>query len=159
MTRGAPGRRGLLPTLARFGGSSLLATSVDYTVFAAVMHAHGRLLPAFVIGRITALAVNFAVNRRAVFKSDAPVTWQLLRFLAAAGLVMTLHWSSARLILHYWEMHPVPARMVGESLIFLCSFALQRRFVFGVSGSRCKECRREAAGSRPATEEGVPTCM
>lgn len=120
----------LLLTLVRFGGSSLLAAGVDYLVFTVAMILTEHLLASFVISRVMALTVNYAVNRRVVFRSEAPVRRQLLRFLGVAAVVMTLHWLSARTILHYWPIHPVLARIMGESVIFLFSFTIQRLFVF-----------------------------
>ena len=114
----------------RFSLSSLLAAGVDYGIFAVTMTISGRLLLSFVAGRTAALAVNFTVNRNAVFHSHGNTGLQLSKYLGVALMVFGLHYVSARTLLTFTPLHPLVARALGESVLFLFSFGAQNAFVF-----------------------------
>lgn len=116
----------------RFSLSSLLATGVDYCIFAVVMAISGHLLLSFVAGRIAALAVNFTVNRSAVFHSRGNTGLKFTKYLGVALMVFGMHYVSARTLLTFTPLHPLVARVLGESVIFLFSYGAQKLFVFRI---------------------------
>ncbi|MBI3985476.1 MAG: GtrA family protein [Lentisphaerae bacterium] len=114
----------------RFSLSSLLATAVDYGIFAAALAISDHLLLGFVAGRTAALSVNFTVNRGAVFHSRGHTALKLAKYLGIALMVFGLHYGSARTLLTHTSLPPLAARMLGESVIFLFSYGAQKTFVF-----------------------------
>ena len=114
----------------RFSLSSLLAAGVDYAIFAAAMAISDHLLLSFVVGRTAALAVNFTVNRSAVFHSRGNTGLKLSKYLGVAFMVFGMHYVSARALLTFTPLHPLVARALGESVIFLFSYGAQKLFVF-----------------------------
>ena len=114
----------------RFSLSSLLATGVDYGIFAVVLAISDHLLFSFVAGRTAALAINFTINRNAVFHSRGNTGLKLAKYLGVALLVFGMHYGSARALLTLTPLFPLVARALGESVIFLFSYGTQKVFVF-----------------------------
>lgn len=114
----------------RFSLSSLLSTGVDYGIFTAALAISDRLLLSFVAGRTAALAINFTVNRGAVFHSPGKTGLKLAKYLGVALMVFGMHYGSARALLTLTSLPPLAARALGESTIFLFSFGAQKAFVF-----------------------------
>ncbi len=118
-----------LPLLT-FSASSLAAFAVDFVVLLVVSALTGNLLAAVVAARGVSSAVNFGVNRRMVFASRRPLRSTLLRYyllvavllLANYGLLAWLTGLGVALAL---------AKLVVEPALFLASYRVQRRLVFG----------------------------
>jgi len=116
--------------LARFAASSLLASLVDLVGFMALYTSDGSVPLSLAAGRACSVSLNFAVNRRVVFKTDAPLGWSLAKYLA---LVVALGTASLQLIvtLHERLGLAVPAaKIVAETTLFVFSFWAQRELVF-----------------------------
>ncbi len=128
----------ILSHFLRFAGSGLLSFLVDILLFWAFgrfvfegLGDESRILGATVLARVLSSLLNFAVNRTAVFHSSRPLLSTLWRYytlcavqmLASAGLVTCLYW-----------LLPLPdtlIKCVVDGLLFLISFRIQQRFVFG----------------------------
>ena len=128
----------ILSYFLRFAGSSLLCFSVDLLLFYLlgrfVFHGlkeHNQILCSTVAARIVSSLLNFTLNRRAVFHASGRLTSLLCRFyalsitqmLCSAGLMMLLCW-----------LLPVPQTLmkcVVDTTLFLVSYQIQRRYVFG----------------------------
>lgn len=115
--------------LVRFYFSALVAAGIDFAGFSVSFAVTGSLLPSIAIGRLSSL-VNFALNKRFVFHSRAPVKGTLWRyyFLVAAigSLSYLLIWS----LTHYGRWNVFVAKITVDSLLSLVSFSMQRTFVF-----------------------------
>jgi glycosyltransferase involved in cell wall biosynthesis len=115
--------------LARFFASSLAASGIDYVGFSLAYAATHNVLTAVVIGRFSSL-VNFALNKRFVFRSDSPIAATLWRYYA---LVLAVGCMSYGLIwgLHgYLGWNVYAAKVPVDVLLSLVSFSIQRTFVF-----------------------------
>lgn len=115
--------------LVRFYASGLLAAAVDFAGFSLCFALTHNVLLSVIVGRLSSL-VNYAVNRRFVFRSHASIPGSLWRYyvLAAAvaaasyGLILTLH------IYAHWNVFV--AKVAVDVLLSLVSFSAQRTFVF-----------------------------
>lgn len=114
----------------RFFASSLVAAGVDLAAFAVTIALGGPLILALVVGRATAIGINFLVNSRFVFKKTGE-PWVLVRYLVVVVVLMALSYLLIRELQTHLLASPVLAKVIAESGLFLISFAIQRAFVFG----------------------------
>ena len=121
----------MLPLLL-FAGSSLLAFAVDTVMLLALHALTGTLVPSIIAARLVSASVNFAVNRRLVFRSAAPgrMLRQAARYavLAVALLASNIVWLDA---LTRFGLPLVVAKIATEAVLFVTSYGVQRTFVFG----------------------------
>ena len=134
----------MLPLLL-FAGSSLLAFAVDTLMLLALNALTGMLVPSIIAARVVSASVNFAVNRRVVFRagSTGPPTRrgrmprQALRYavLAVALLASNIVWLDA---LTRYGVPLVVAKVATEAVLFVTSYGVQRSFVFGSQQDRAE---------------------
>lgn len=117
--------------LLKFSMSSFMGFLVDTVAFLVLMAATGSLWMAVVGARAISSAANFAVNRRLVFPEgrSAPLKGTALRYFA---LVVFLLAANYGLLLSFTEagLPAFPAKVMTEMVLFLLSFAVQKRFLF-----------------------------
>ncbi len=140
--------RVMLP-LVLFAGSSLLAFAVD-TVMLLALHALTDLLvPSIVAARVVSASVNFAVNRRVVFRAEkgGRMLRQGVRYalLAGALLASNIVWLDA---LTRYGVPLVVAKVATEAVLFVTSYGVQRTFVFGTQPRRGELVRAPDARHR-----------
>ena len=139
----------MLPLLL-FAGSSLLAFGLDTILLLALNALTGMLVPSIIAARVVSASVNFAVNRRVVFRAgpngspsgrgrtlrlaaarSAELPRQAFRYavLALALLASNVVWLDA---LTRYGLPLVVAKIATEAVLFVTSYGVQRSFVFGV---------------------------
>jgi glycosyltransferase involved in cell wall biosynthesis len=115
--------------LVRFYFSAMVAAEIDFAGFSAAYAVTGNVLASIAIGRLSSL-VNFALNKRFVFRNAASVKGTLWRYYAlaagVAGLSYLLIWTLHR----YARWNVFAAKIAVDSLLSLVSFSVQRTFVF-----------------------------
>ncbi|MGO2542626.1 MAG: GtrA family protein [Specibacter sp.] len=117
--------------LLKFSLSSFLGFLVDTVAFLVLMAATGSLWMAVVGARAISSAANFTVNRHLVFpagrsaplKQTAGRYFALVVFLLAANYGLLLSFTQAGL-------PAFPAKVLTEMVLFLLSFAVQKRYLF-----------------------------
>lgn len=132
----------MLP-LVLFAGSSLLAFAVDTVMLLILEALTGLLVPSIVAARVVSASVNFAINRRVVFRRSSPgppgaerrMPRQALRYgiLALALLASNIVWLDA---LTRFGVPLVVAKVATEAVLFVTSYGVQRTFVFASPSSR-----------------------
>jgi putative flippase GtrA len=140
--------RVMLP-LVLFAGSSLLAFAVDTVMLLALNALTGLLVPSIVAARVVSASVNFAVNRRVVFRAEqrGRMLRQAARYalLAVALLASNIVWLDA---LTRYGMPLVVAKIATEAVLFVTSYGVQRSFVFGTQRARAELVSRPDARHR-----------
>jgi len=122
----------------RFAASGILSFLVDLGIFHLLVDLvfHFRSIAheifwATVIARILSSVLNYALNHRAVFRSDAPHRSALLRYYILWTLLLL---ASSRLVIcanALWpDLHPSAAKIPVDLLLFLASYLIQRGWVF-----------------------------
>lgn len=139
----------VIAPLVRFSLSSLSAFAVDTAALLALHALTGSLGIAVVGARLLSAGVNFAVNRRLVFAGArrAPVGRAALRYGLLAGALL----GASYLLLATLTglgLGLLPAKIATEALLYLVSFRVQRRFVFGAAPA--------ALGTAPAAPGDAP---
>lgn len=139
----------ILSHFFKYTASSLLCALVDQSVFTLLAAVLPGLLSGFLLtaipaalARVCSSVLNFALNKKYVFRSDCPVKVAFLRYYALAIPVMALQ----ILLTHgVYILLGIPETAVALRAIlygvvmialFLLSFTVQKRWVFSKSPNR-----------------------
>jgi glycosyltransferase involved in cell wall biosynthesis len=115
--------------LVRFYFSAIVAAGIDFAGFSVAFALTGNVLASIAVGRLSSL-VNFALNRKFVFRNQTSVKGTLPRYyalvVAVGGVSYLLIWS-----LHqYARWNVFAAKVAVDTVLSLVSFSVQRTFVF-----------------------------
>lgn len=119
--------------LLRFMLSSLSTSAVDFIVFSMAFMWSGNLAAGMLWGRGAALTVNFALNKRVVFRQHASGYGVLVQYLALVALLALLSYLSIRELQAWFGLSTLPAKLLAESLLFIISFSVQHDLIFAAS--------------------------
>jgi len=144
--------------LLKFLASSFTAFLVDTVMFLILIAASDSLLPAVVGARAVSSAVNFAVNRRMVFRHgrDKPAARTGVRYF---GLVVVLLAANFGLIaaVEAVSVPALPAKLLAEIALLAVSYVVQQRYLFSRTTASRTTAREvdaaaagETSGERPA---------
>ncbi|MFH8252303.1 GtrA family protein [Microbacterium sp. B2969] len=142
--------------LVLFAGSSVLAFLVDTVALLVFTTLTGWLVPSIVAARVVSASVNFAVNRRVVFRhARGPgLRRQILRYavLAIALLASNVVWMTA---LTEFGIPLLLAKIATEIVLFVTSYGVQKSFVFppeAVTAAKTGQRNRIERGGRVEAE-------
>ncbi|MBP5281648.1 MAG: bifunctional glycosyltransferase family 2/GtrA family protein [Lachnospiraceae bacterium] len=120
--------------------SSVASCLVDYLIFAILvffledkMTRWKRLLFAVFPARAVSSLFNFTLNRKAVFRSDAPMKQTLVRYYTLCVIQTACSYGLVYLlssILDAGSALEVVLKLVVDTVLFLISFRIQQRWVF-----------------------------
>lgn len=116
--------------LARFIGASLLTAAVDYVLFLAVFRLSASILLGQSLARLVATGVNFALARRVVFHSRAPVSKVFAKFCLLVAAMGAVSYLLIQAFVHGLGWSVVTAKVVSELLVYVANFAIQRDVIF-----------------------------
>lgn len=119
----------VLAPMLLFAASSLVAAAVDLLGALVLSALTGSLALAVVGARIASAAVNFTLNRRAVFDSRGPLGAQVVRYLSLAVVLVGMSYLGT-LALTVLGLPLLAAKLLTDSALWLVSYLAQRRLVF-----------------------------
>lgn len=125
----------------KFIGSSFAGFAVDNGVFAALIFALERfgfsrrydILIALVAARVVSAGVNYFLNRRVVFRSDARKRVSGLKYAVLAVAVMALSYAGTTVLSYLFDtdgMLITAVKIAVDLVLFLLSYRLQKLWVF-----------------------------
>lgn len=114
----------------RFNLSSLLSVVIDYSIFAIIYSAGGSVIGSQFGARFVAGAVNYFVNHKLVFKSDAPHRKSLLLYVLALVAFAVLAYGLIVTFTEALGISVLTAKILAELLLYIASFSVQREFIF-----------------------------
>lgn len=115
--------------LARFYASSLVSAGLDLVFFTIAFWLTKSVLTAVVVGRVSSL-INFALNRRLVFRSRTAIGSSLWRYYLLALVLAAISYGAIRGLSSWLGWNIVVIKVGVESTLSLLSFSVQRIFVF-----------------------------
>lgn len=127
--------------LVWFAGSSFLAFLLDTIALVVFVSITGLLIPSVIAARLLSATVNFAMNRRVVFRAQSGrrALWrQGIRYglLATALLASNVVWMS---FLTDAGLPLLLAKVITEGILFVTAYQAQRTFVFAAGRARSGE--------------------
>ncbi len=116
--------------IIRFSASSLISFCIDYALFCMFSGVFGILSVANITARIFSSTANYAMNRRFVFGSCAPVKKSMTQYFALAALVLLCNTALLTLIVGLTPINRYVAKMITECVMFVFSWAVQKTMIF-----------------------------
>jgi glycosyltransferase involved in cell wall biosynthesis len=116
--------------LLRFTLSSLSTSVVDFLVFSLAFLWSGSLAAGMLCGRTAALGVNFALNKRMVFRQRGGGYGVLVQYLALVVLLASISYLSIQELQAWFGLSTLMAKLLAESLLFIVSFSVQHDLIF-----------------------------
>lgn len=129
----------MLRDLGRFLLSSLSSAVVDVLLAWFLMDALRPLLPgenfvriaaATVGARLVSMLVNYTLNRKLVFRRQKQSRTSFVRYLLLCAAIMLLSSGFVFLTARYLLWNEKAAKLVGDCLLFLLGYQIQRVWVF-----------------------------
>ncbi len=114
--------------MVRFAASSAVAAVVDYALLFLLHALTGSLAVSVVGARVTSASVNYATNRRFVFRRGGPSSAP--RYAALVAAVLAANWALMHTLVVVLGAGLLLAKLVTEGLLLFVSYAVQQRFVF-----------------------------
>jgi glycosyltransferase involved in cell wall biosynthesis len=120
-----------------FASSSILSAVIDIALFALIIDfafggssAPTGVVISVVLARIVSSLVNFGLNKGLVFSNKDKKRRTLLRYYSLAALVLTSSAIGSAVMAQVLEGRVVWAKIVVDSILFVFSYLIQRRWVF-----------------------------
>ncbi|MDN7138199.1 bifunctional glycosyltransferase family 2/GtrA family protein [Pseudidiomarina sp. 1ASP75-14] len=114
----------------KFSGVGIASAAIDYGLFALIYGFTGEILAAIASARLCSGIFNFSMNRQWVFGRGGSLSRDATHYtLLAAVLVGTNYILTKGLLLI--GVSPFIGKPVAEVLVFLLSYRLQKKLVFG----------------------------
>lgn len=127
-------------TIFSFLLSSMFSFLVDYGLFTLLTFLMGdtvervkRLFVAVFGARVVSSLVNYALNKKAVFRSDAPVGWSVAKYYLLCVVQTGMSYGLVYLLSSLCgagSLFEVVLKPLVDSVLFLLSFQVQQRWVF-----------------------------
>lgn len=132
--------------ILRFAGSSGASALVDLAAFSLLLwflppgwSLKGQIFAATSLARLLSSAVNYTLNRKAVFRSEAPTLRTLRRYYALCLVQMLASYGGVTLLaglLRPGNAGKTALKFLVDSLLFLLSYRIQKEWVFSEKEGR-----------------------
>lgn len=133
-----------LGMMLKYAFSSLSATAVDLAVFYILLHIfdggsfrmdkNAGMLVATVIARVISSTFNCILNKKAVFKSDAPMKGVIVKFyifsLFRAGVSYGMVLGISYILGSYADSVTVVIKMLADFILFFVGYKIQKKWIF-----------------------------
>lgn len=115
--------------ILKFCGSSILSFGVDYGLFCLLSALTGSLVLANVFARIVSGTVNFTLNKRVVFRSNANAALAALKYIALAVFILICNTLVLKGLTSF-GMATYAAKIMTEIVLFVFNYLIQHSFIF-----------------------------
>lgn len=133
--------------ILRFAGSGAASLCCDFMLFLLLewllraLPPEQRLLAATAGARLCSSVLNFVLNKRFVFGSEAPFSFVLLRYYALCVVQGAASYGGVFLLAAKLGLPAVVSKIMVDFILFLISFQIQREFIF-TPGAKQKQKER-----------------
>lgn len=132
----------VIAQILRFALSSLVGSGIDLGLYALLINVFfgGRDLAAgivisVVVARLASATVNYLLNRNLVFHDRSRVRQSTLRYFIVAAVQLVASAVGSVFLAQLFAGHVVWAKIVTDTLLFVVSYVVQRRWVFAQDDS------------------------
>ena len=143
--------------LLRFMVSSVGAFVVDLTVLLVMMALTSNLLLSVVAARVVSSTVNYATNRRFVFRHGrvTPIRASAPRYFTLVAAILAANYALMRLIVADFGVPLVVGKVITETVLFVVSYQAQHRWIFARNRPKPKPAAGAGTGSRVPSNDQV----
>lgn len=122
-------------TFVKFLLSSVSSALIDLLLFNLLIHhVFGvdttHIFLATAIARVCSSIYNFLMNQKVVFASRGGTGAALVKYYALAAVQMLCSAGLVSLLTHLLPHTPTLNKLIVDTLLFFCSYAIQKRFIF-----------------------------
>ena len=122
-------------TFVKFLLSSVSSALIDLLLFNLLIHhVFGvdttHIFLATAIARVCSSIYNFLMNQKVVFTSRGGTGAALVKYYALAAVQMLCSAGLVSLLTHLLPHTPTLNKLIVDTLLFFCSYAIQKRFIF-----------------------------
>ena len=116
--------------LFRFTAISMITAVVDNCVFLLCYRTTSQILISQALARAVALAINYVLVYKAVFFFKGKHSRSFPNYFALVVVLGIVSFSLIKVFVALFHIHPVYAKIIAETLLFIVNFIIQRDFVF-----------------------------
>jgi glycosyltransferase involved in cell wall biosynthesis len=116
--------------LLRFAISSITASLIDMLVFSLCIIGSVNLGYSIIIARIISGNINLLINKNFVFHSNTNIAITCIKYWCLVLVLGMLAYTAIDALVSHNILSVFVAKILVESLLFLCSFTIQRDFIF-----------------------------
>lgn len=120
--------------ICKFSASSFLCFLLDYGLYSLLLLT-GSLPLANIGARVVSAGVNFAINRRFVFKKKEGAGRAAVQYFLLAAGILAGNTAVLALLVDWCGLHRLPAKIFTEILFFIFSWLVQRWVIFRKRGA------------------------
>jgi dolichol-phosphate mannosyltransferase len=128
-----------------FASSSLLSALVDIALFVFIIDTFFdgssdplSVVTSVVFARVGSSLLNFSLNKGLVFSSQEQKRRTLIRYYLLAVSILTLSAAGSAIMAQVLDGRVVWAKLLVDSVLFVLSYLIQRRWVFKLDSGRSK---------------------
>ncbi len=115
--------------ILKFCASSFISFILDYCLFCLLSALTGSLVLANVAARIVSGTVNFTLNKKVVFHSNANAAHTAVKYIALAVFVLICNTLVLKGLTSF-GLAPFAAKIITEIILFIFNYLVQHSFVF-----------------------------
>ena len=108
----------------------MLGFAADYALYSLLILFGAAPLSANIAARCVSASVNFSANRRFVFRDKGPLAASAIRYAALALGILICNSALLFLLTSELGLHPIPAKLLTETALFLFSYLAQKKIIF-----------------------------
>jgi glycosyltransferase involved in cell wall biosynthesis len=116
--------------LLRCGGSSMLSGLVDFFLLIFMQYWLDNLFFAVVLTRAVSSLMNYLITRHFVFQRGNAVNSSAPRYFSLVVVIMLFNYVLLSFFTATVSIPLAAAKILTEIILFLCSYVIQKRFVF-----------------------------
>ncbi len=116
--------------ILKYSASSLISFFVDYGLFCLLSLVTGLTVFSNIAARLFSSVLNYNLNRKFVFNSESSVKTSALKYFALAAVILALNTLILKM-LTVIGVNTYAGKLITETVLFLLSYVVQHRFVFG----------------------------
>lgn len=115
--------------ILKFCGSSILSFGVDYGLFCLLSALTGSLVLSNVLARLVSGTVNFTLNKKVVFQSNANAAFAALKYIALAVFILICNTLVLKGLIGF-GIAAYTAKIITEIVLFIFNYLIQHSFIF-----------------------------
>lgn len=115
--------------IIKFSASSFISFGIDYALYCILLFFSESMIVSNIAARLVSASVNFALNRKIVFRSRAPLVKSILQYALLAIFILACNTTILTFLVNI-GINRYAAKILTELVMFMLSWAVQHSFIF-----------------------------